>query len=104
MLKTLRKELIEDRTDKTISSFVTESNLNAVVRESMLDNLGDVSDEELLSDEDLEKLIEEMPETPLDDDTCLMEGTAKTKDEDGNEKDVDMKEVEEMFLPETEIE
>lgn len=101
MLKTLTNSLKERRQEDTFAGYVLEATDSATTRDVFMDDMGD-DPEENLSDEEMMDLIENIPESDIEDEASLTEGTVKVKDVvDGEEKDIDIEEVIENFVPET---
>lgn len=102
MLKTLTSSLKGQKQDRVFGDFVIEANSSAITRDILMDEMGD-DPEENLTDEEMQALIDGLPETDIEDEQSLTEGTAKVKDVvDGEEKDVPVDEIIENFVPETE--
>lgn len=105
MLRTMREKLNEERKDVAIESMIVDNGFSSVTRDIMLEAMGDRDplEDEDATDEEIEALINNIPETELDEDyDAYMEGKVVAKDELGDEKEMTLDEVEEQLIPETE--
>ena len=99
MLKTLREQLVRDRSDIALESLIIDAGFNGQIRDTVMEAMGEGDDE--LSDEELEKLLADIPESDLDDPDALLENKVVGKDELGEPKDMDLETVAESFIPPT---
>lgn len=113
MLNTMRAELNKEKSDVTFESLLMDQVTGMPVREAMLDAMGDTDPDPDIPDAEMEKLIETIPETDIDDPDVVDEvakgevgnGREKDgstpKDEDGNDRKQTVDECIEAYIPDT---
>ncbi len=104
MLKTMREALNAERLDVALETYMLDAGDRAEVRDTVLESMGecDTDCDPDVPDEDVEKLIDTIPETDIDDADSFMEGDVVGKDELGNDKKMSVDDVEKDIVPETE--
>lgn len=96
MLKTLREALLKDRSDVAMESMIIDAGFNGQIRDTVMEAMGEGDDE--LSEEELEALLADIPESDLDDPESMCEGTVLAKDELGEDKEMTIEQVTESFI------
>lgn len=114
MLNTMRAELNKEKSEATFESLLLDAVTGEPVREAMLEDMGDTEPDPDIPDEQMEKLIETIPETDIDDPDVVDEiakgevGNGKEKDgstpkdENGNDRKQSIDECIENYIPDTE--
>lgn len=114
MLNTLKTVLSQEKSDATFESLTLDAVINSPVRDAMLESMGDTDPDPDIPDEEMEKLINTIPETDIDDPDCCEEvagnevSGGKNKDgsdpvdADGNPRKQTIDECIEAYIPDTE--
>lgn len=107
MLRTMMETFNAEKHDASFEAFVLDANERRDVNMEMLEACGDVgcdTEDSDYGDEHLDKLIDAIPETDIDEDSDLIEEgcVGNCTDEKGEKKKMTLDECTEAYIPPTE--
>ena len=104
MLKIMRESLNAAKLDSTMEAQILDHVSRGEVRDIIMEALGEPADvdPDEISEDEMEKLIDSIPETDIDDADEIMESTIVAHNEYGDKVNVDCLEAADQLIPDAE--